>query len=92
MPKRPKFAVGLGDVNASDWSRTISLLLKRKRQFAKPLLQPVLLDRRKVLTIHSRRAPIGAALGIGMGQDIFAVNLVVQGIEAIAGFSLRFCV
>ncbi len=70
----------------------IGLLLKRKRQFAKPLLEPVLLDIRKVLAVHAWRSSVRAALRVGMGQNIFAVNLVVKGIEAIASFSLRFCV
>ena len=40
--------------------------------------------------LHARGAPVGAALGIGMRQDVFAADLVVQGIEAITGFCLRF--
>ena len=32
----------------------------------------------------------GAALGIGVRQNVVAADLVVQGIEAIAGFCLRF--
>ena len=51
---------------------------------------PVRLDIRELLSIHARRAPIGAALGIGSVKNILAVELVVQGIEAIAGLSLRF--
>src|SRR5208337_2908763 len=31
-----------------------------------------------------------AALGIGVGQDVLAADLVVQGVETIAGFCLRF--
>jgi hypothetical protein len=68
----------------------VSLLPKRKRQFAKPSLHPIPLDVRKVLTIHAWRALVGATLGIGMGQDVVAANLVVQGVEAIADFCLRF--
>ena len=45
---------------------------------------PVRLDVRKVLTVHTRCALVGAALGIGMRQDVLAVDLVVQGVEAIA--------
>src|SRR5580700_2639816 len=36
------------------------------------------------------QALVGAALGIGMRQNILAADLVVQGVEAIAGFCLRF--
>ena len=72
--------------------RPVGSLLKRKRQFAKPLLYAILFDIREVLAVHTRRAPIGAAQGIGMRQNIRAENLVVQGVEAVASFSLRFCV
>ena len=67
-----------------------SLLPERKRQFAKPPLHPVRLNVREVLTIHTRCALVGAALGISMGQNVLAADLVVQRVEAIAGFCLRF--
>ena len=67
-----------------------SLLPERKRQFAKPPLHPVRLNVREVLTIHTRCALVGAALGIGVSQDVLAADLVVQGVETIAGFCLRF--
>ena len=68
----------------------VALLPERKRQFAKPPLHPVRLNVREVLTIHTRCALVGAALSIGMGQDIFPADLVVQGVEAVASFCLRF--
>jgi len=68
----------------------VGLLPKRKRQFAEPPPDPIRLDIRKVLAVHTRRALVGAALGIGMREDICAADLVVQGIKAITGFSLRF--
>jgi hypothetical protein len=33
------------------------------------------------LAIHTRCTLVGAALGIGVSQDILAANLVVQGVE-----------
>jgi hypothetical protein len=65
-------------------------LPERKRQFGQPPLDPIRFDVRKVLTVYSWCALVGAALGIGMRQDVFAADLVVQGIEAITGFRLRF--
>ena len=53
-------------------------------------LRPVRLDVREVLTIHARCALVGAALSVGMGQDVHTADLVVHGVEAIAGFCLRF--
>jgi len=44
----------------------------------------------KSLTVYSRCTLIGTALGIGMRQNILAADFVVQGIEAITGFRLRF--
>ena len=88
--QRPEFAVGLGDEHSSDGVWSVSLLPESKRQFAKPPLHPIRVDVRKVLAIHPRRALVGAALGIGMRQDVLAADLVVQGVEAIAGFCLRF--
>jgi len=63
---------------------------ERKRQFAKPPLHPIPLDVREFLPVHTRCALVGAALGIGMSQDVLTADLVVQGVEAIAGFCLRF--
>ena len=88
--QRPEFAIGLRYVHSSDGVRSVSLLPERKRQFAKPPLYPVRFDVREVLTVHPRCPFVGAALSIGMGQDVFTADLVVQGIEAIAGFCLRF--
>ena len=90
--QRPKFAVSFRYEHTSDGMRPVGSLLKRKRQFAKPPLHAILFDIREVLAVHTRRAPVGAAQGIGMRQNIHAENLVVQSVEAVAGFSLRFCV
>ncbi len=88
--QRPEFALGLGYEHSSDRLRPVTLLPERKRQFTEPPLYPVRLDVRESLTVHAWRALVGAALGIGMRQDVFTADLVVQGVEAIAGFCLRF--
>jgi hypothetical protein len=75
---------------ASDWIRSVSLLPERKRQFAKPSLHSVRLDGLEVLTVHARCALVGAALSIGVRQNVLAADLVVEGVEAVAGFCLRF--
>ena len=61
-----------------------------KRQFAEPPLYAIRLNVRKVLTICPRCALVGAALSIRMSQNILAADLVVQRVEAIVGFCLRF--
>ena len=62
--QRSEFAVGLRNKHSSDWLWSVSLLPERKRQFAKPLLHPIRLDVREVLSVHTRCALVGAALGV----------------------------
>jgi retron-type reverse transcriptase len=88
--QRPEFAVRLRNEHSSNRIRSVRPLPERKRQFAEPPLHPIRLDVRELLTIHTRCALVGAALGIGMNQDVLAADLVVQGVEAIPGFCLRF--
>ena len=88
--QRPEFAVGFRYEHSSDGVWSVSLLLERKRQFAKPPLHSIRFDVRKLLTVHPRCALVGAALGIGTSQDVAAADLVVEGVEAVAGFCLRF--
>ena len=90
MPNGLSWPLAFGYVHSSDRVRSVCLLPERTRQFAQPPLHPVHFDVRKVLTVHTRCALVGAALGIGMGQDVLAADLVVQGVEAVAGFCLRF--
>ena len=75
------------DKRAND---TAADFVKRKiRSIVKdPKTAAILSDR--VLAVHARCALVGAALGIGMCQNILAADLVVQSVEAIAGFRLRF--
>ena len=87
---RGNIHVTAADVHSSDRVRPVSLLPERKRQFAQPSLDPVRLDVLEVLTVHARRALVGAALGIGVCQNVLAADLVVEGVEAVAGFCLRF--
>ena len=88
--QRPELAVGLRDEHSSDRIRLVALLPERKRQFAKPPLDAIRLDVREVLTVYPGCALVGAALGISMDQNVVTADLVVQGIEPIAGFCLRF--
>jgi hypothetical protein len=86
----PEVVCALRYEHSSDRVRSVSLLPERKRQFAKPPLHPIRFDVREVLTIHTRCALVGAALGIRTGQDVFTADLVIQGVETIPGFCLRF--
>src|SRR5206468_9194543 len=86
--QRPEFAVGFRYKHSSDWFWPVSLLPERKRQFRQPSLDPIRLDVRKILAVDARRALVGAALGRGMRQNVVAADLVVQGVEAIAGLRI----
>src|SRR5262244_1482224 len=88
--QRSEFAVGLWYKHSSDWLWPVGLLPERKRQFGQPPLHPIRFDVRKVLTVYSRCTLVGTALGIGMRQNVVAADLVVQGVEAIAGLCLSF--
>ena len=90
MPSGLRLAVGLRYENASDRVRSVSLLPERKRQFAKLSLHSVRLDGLEVLTVHTRCTLVGAALSIGVRQNVVAADLVVEDVEAVAGFCLRF--
>ena len=88
--QRPELAVGLRDEHSSDRIRLIALLPERKRQFAKPPLDAIRLNVREVLTVYPRCALVRATLRVGVCQDVITADLVVQRVEAIAGFCLRF--
>ena len=55
-----------------------------------PILASIRLDVVERLAVHSSCPAIGFASGIGEAQNIRAVHLVVQKIEPILGFCLRF--
>ena len=55
--------------------RALSLLPDRNRQFGQPPLDPIRLDIRKVPTVRTRCALVGAALGVGMRQNVVALIL-----------------
>jgi hypothetical protein len=60
------------------------------RPFPKPPLYPIRFDVGEFLFVHSGCALVGFAAGVGVRQDVRTIDLVVQEIEAEAGFGLRF--
>src|SRR6516225_4911044 len=74
--QRSEFAVGLRYKHSSDWLRPVSLLPECKRQFSQPSLDPVCLNVREVLAVDPRCALVGAALDIGMRQNVVAADLM----------------
>jgi hypothetical protein len=65
------------EVVTVDAASTINLLASIEALYPMLALIHVFLDN-EFLTVYAGRALIGAALSIGMGQDAFAANLVVQ--------------
>src|SRR5258705_8327204 len=90
MPSGLSLPLVFGDEHSSDRIRLVALLPERKRQFAKPPPHPVRVDVREVLAVYSRCALVGATLRIGVCQNVITADLVLQRVEAIAGFCLRF--
>ena len=86
----PEFAVGFRYPHSSDRIRLVILFSESLRQFAEPPLHSVRFDIRKVLSVYARCALVRAALSVGVKQNIFPVNLVVQSVEVVVSFRLRF--
>lgn len=73
-----------------DRLRSVRPLSERKRQFCQPPLDAIRLDIREVLTVYPGCALVGAALGVGMSQNVVAADLVVQRVKPITGFRISF--
>jgi hypothetical protein len=76
---------GLRDQHPSNALWTIRLTSEFFRQFTQPTLYPVFLDLREILAVHTGCAAVGFAAPVGKQQDVLAVHLVMQGVEAIRG-------
>jgi hypothetical protein len=70
----------------------IGSLLQLLRQFVQPSHLAVRLDVLERLAVDSCRSAIGFAAFVGESQNVLAVHLVIQRIEAKVGRFLRFIV
>ena len=68
----------------------VGLLSEGVRQFSEPALHPVCLNVFETFSVYTGCTLVGATAGIGVFQNVPSIDLVVQGIEAKAGFTLRF--
>jgi hypothetical protein len=57
-----------------------------------PSLQSLRFDRRERHPIHTRSSPVRASQLIGVGQNVFAMDLVVEQVETKRRFRLRFAI
>ena len=88
--QRSLFAVRLRDPYPPHRTGLVRLALEFLHQFPQPTPGPIRLDVLKRLVVHSRCPLVGTAALVGQFQHVRAVQLVVQCIEAVARFSLRF--
>ena len=89
-PQRSFSTVRFGRVRPQDGVGSVLLLPEILRQFAEPPFAPIGLDVLEALTVHAGNPAVGTALGVGVGQHVFAVQLVVKRVETIVRRSLRF--
>jgi hypothetical protein len=87
---RSLLAVRLGNPYPPHGWRSIRLVSQCFRQFPQPAIHAVAFDVRERLAVHARCSAVRTAAAVGVLQHIFAVQFVVQQVEPIAGFSLRF--
>jgi hypothetical protein len=88
--KRALAAVALGDPHPQQGLWPVSPGAQLLPQPFQPRLDAVGLDRLEGLAVDTRRAAIGAAASVCLGEDIGAADLVPQRVEAISRFSLGF--
>lgn len=88
--QRSLAAVRFRDVRPKQRTRLIRLLFQGFRQFVQPPVLAIRLDIRETYPVHPCDACIGLAVPIGVFEDIAAVQLVVESVEAVAGRRFRF--
>src|SRR5579875_3367229 len=90
--ERPLPAPRLRDHHPEHRLRLVLLGAEFVPEFRQPLPPPLRFDLLEALPIDARRAFVGFRQFIGMGQNVFAVNLVVKEVEAIFRFVLRLAI
>jgi len=90
--ERPLPTPGLGYHDPSHGSRFVAPGAEFVPELRQPLLPPPELDPREGLAIDARRTLVGFRQVVRIGQNVFAVDLVVKQIEAVVRFVLRLAV
>src|SRR5712692_3621477 len=85
-------AIGLRDHFPSYRLRPVALLDQLLPQPRQPFFLSLGLDLQETLSIHSRRSSIGFRQPVSLGQDVLPVDLVIEQVEPVGRFLLRFCV
>src|ERR1035437_7135205 len=91
-PEWPLAASGLRDHHPSHRLWLIRLMAQFLPDAGQPLPQSPRFDFREALSIHPRRSLVGARQFVGMAQNVFPVNLVVEHVEAVSRLVLRLAI
>src|SRR3954447_21322945 len=87
--ERPLAASRLGDHHPPHRRGPVRLRDEVSAQACQPLLRPVRLDPLERDPVRPRRAPVGAGERVGVTQDVCAMDLVVEQVEAEGRLRLR---
>ena len=87
--ERALAAAGLRDQDPSHRCRPIRLLDQVRSEPGEPLFPPRRFDHREAHPVHPRRTRIRARQVVGVAQDVFPINLVVEQVEAEVRLRLR---
>ena len=85
-----QLAVRLRYPDPFDRFRSVVLLLQPFRQFPKPAFFSRRFDVFKTHSIYPGCSLVGFAASVGMVEHVPSMNLVVQEVEPVPGFFLRF--
>ena len=86
----PSCPIRFREVHPTHGLGLVRLASQVTRQFVQPAFHAIRLDVVEGLAVDPRRPTVGTAAAEGDLQDVPTVHLVVEGIEPIAGRSLRF--
>jgi site-specific DNA recombinase len=89
-PQGAQLAVRLGNPDPFDRFRSVVFLLQPFRQFPEPAFFSVCFDVFESHSIHPGGSLVGFAASVGMVEHVPSMNLVVQEVEPVPGFFLRF--
>ena len=89
-PQGAQFAVRLRYPDPFDRFRSVVFPLQPFRQFPKPAFFSIRFDVFKTYAIHPGSSLVGFAASVGVVEHVPSINLVVQEVEPVLGFFLRF--
>src|SRR4051794_12149719 len=87
--ERPLAAPRLGDYHPPHRRGPVRLRDEVSAQARQPPVQPLRLDPLKRVPVHPRRTRVGAGERVGVAQDVRALDLVVEQVEAEGRLRLR---